>query len=133
MNESSNQSTSSFDTDTPIRLPKTSLLSDKDLIRINSSRNEDEDNNNEIFWSDTDMNDASETCQSTEQHNEIQEKENKERKSSKKRKRLMKYDSEEMLKVKKNKREAKPGNQDKIEMLLNPVKVKATRSNNKQL
>ena len=133
MNESSNQSTSSFDTDTPIRLPKTSLLSDKDLIRINSSRNEDEDNNNEIFWSDTEMKDASETCQSTEQQNEIQEKENKERKSSKKRKRLMKYDSEEMLKVKKNKREAKPGNQDKIEMLLNPVKVKATRSNNKQL
>ena len=132
MNESSNQSTSSFDTDTPIRLPKTSLLSDKDLIRINSSRNEDEDNNNEIFWSDTEMKDASETCQSTEQQNESQEKENKE-KSSKKRKRLMKYDSDEMLKVKKNKREAKPGNQDKIEMLLNPVKVKATRSNNKQL
>lgn len=136
MNESSNQSTSSFDTDTPIRLPKTSLLSDKDLMRINLSQDgDDEDNNNEIFWSDTEATnnkDALETCQSTEQRKEeIQEKENKQ-KSSKKRKRLMKYDSEEMLKVKKNKREAKPGNKDKIAILLNPVKIQSTRSNNKQ-
>ena len=123
MNDSNNQSTT-FDTDTPIRLPKTSLLSDKDLIKINLSQ--EEDISNEIFWSDSEVSKKKEVASANSK--ETQEKENTQKMSQKKRKRLMKYDSDELLMAKKDKREALPGNQQKLSMLLNPVKIKATRS-----
>lgn len=128
MNDS-NQSTS-FDIDTPIRLPKTSLLSEKDIISINMSQEEEEEEeSNEILWSDSEVartKDAPPTTgsQNTAQSKENQEKGRNEQKGRKKRK-LMKYGSNELL-IKKEKREALPRNQQKIDMLINPAKVKAT-------
>lgn len=114
-----------FDTATPIRLPKITELSEKELAEINLSQEDDF----EMFWSDTDMSFKEKKIEDQENvcKKEVAKEDGGEKSKQKRRKRLMKYNSDEKMEIpaKKDKLiKSVAGNQEKMSMLLNPKKIR---------
>jgi hypothetical protein len=87
---------------TPVRLPRLSQITDSDLMDINLSQDNDED---EIIWSENMENSI---LQPSEKITECNNKENEDTK--KRRKRLMKFDSTEADKKRRQKKSTKEDN-----------------------